>query len=72
MSGTNNIQYNKPAPTQGLRRVIFCPDYEAFFVLVNSSQLGLIAEILVVKVCLWSFPEVKNLELLALQKARIF
>jgi hypothetical protein len=43
-----------------------------FFVLVNSSQLGLIAEIWVVKVGLWSFPEVENLELLALQKARIF
>ena len=43
-----------------------------FFVLVNSSQLGLIAEIWVVKVCLWSFPEVKDLELLALQKALIF
>ena len=25
-----------------------------------------------VKVCLWSFPELKNLELLALQKALIF
>jgi hypothetical protein len=43
-----------------------------FFVLVNSSQLGLIAEIWVVKVCPWSFPEVENLELLALQKALIF
>jgi len=43
-----------------------------FFLLVNSSQLGLIAEIWVVKVCIWSFPEVENLELLALQKALIF